>query len=380
MKKSNPSDASTLILISPSNGKPHSQYETLLLKRSSKSSFMPNACVFPGGKVEDTDFSEQWRDLFCQYFDWQEILQSLPKSCLPRCDCYNKLRQSCIPADIGLRICAIRETFEESGVLLLRNFRHNRLPVDGSHGNIGSAHNLPIQQLQYWRRLVNEDSSNFLKLCRHFNSLPDIWSLYEWSNWLTPRTYPKRFDTAFFICCAEGEINASQDQAEITYLHWTTPEEALKSHAIKKIFLAPPQTYELSRLCNEYFLLPYGYSFHTVPEILQFARHRAMNFPTKQYLPIHYQCKDGLLSLLPGDSLYPEDEQQESNRRITSNKSISELRISSERVNRVEYEKRDKSNYVTTYRVEVLPENFSIDGHKVPYLEWQNVQSDSSKL
>lgn len=56
-------------------------------------------------------------------------------------------------------------------------------------------------------------------LCRDLNALPDVWSLYEWSNWVTPKPSPKRFDTAFFVCCTEGEIDAKHDQSETTDLY-----------------------------------------------------------------------------------------------------------------------------------------------------------------
>lgn len=46
---------------------------------------------------------------------------------------------------------------------------------------------------KYWQKLVHNDASKFLKLCEHLNVIPDIGSLYEWSNWITPATYRKRF-------------------------------------------------------------------------------------------------------------------------------------------------------------------------------------------
>lgn len=85
---------------------------------------------------------------------------------------------------------------------------------------------------------------------------------------------------------------------------------------------------------------------------------------------------------MPGDSLYPENEVQENNIQghPDSKKNISEVRMSSVRLNRVEYEKRKQSNYVTKYFIRVALGNFSDDGHKEPYLEWQNMQSDKANL
>lgn len=46
---------------------------------------------------------------------------------------------------------------------------------------------------KHWQQLVHNDASRFLSLCEHLNVMPDVGSLYEWSNWITPATYKKRF-------------------------------------------------------------------------------------------------------------------------------------------------------------------------------------------
>lgn len=85
---------------------------------------------------------------------------------------------------------------------------------------------------------------------------------------------------------------------------------------------------------------------------------------------------------MPGDSLYPENELQENNLRVhpDSRKSISELRIASIRLNRVEYEKRNNSNRVTKCLLQVALGDSASDGHKEPYLKWQSIQSDKASL
>ena len=46
--------------------------------------------------------------------------------------------------------------------------------------------------------------------------MPDIWSLIESSDWLTPRNYSRRFDTIFYTCYSEKKPESSPDQAEVT--------------------------------------------------------------------------------------------------------------------------------------------------------------------
>lgn len=45
---------------------------------------------------------------------------------------------------------------------------------------------------KHWQQLVHNDASKFLSLCEHLNVVPDIGSLFEWSNWITPATFKKR--------------------------------------------------------------------------------------------------------------------------------------------------------------------------------------------
>lgn len=197
-------------------------YEVLFLQRSSRSGFMPNAHVFPGGLVEAADFSAEW-------------LRLLPAS--PRCGLgavrppppgssraplFATDRQqlgSPLPGEVAFRICAIRETFEEAGILLLA-------PGGGPREGNGPAPSLPAErslsaaELGEWRRRVQEDPACFLQLCRHLDCVPDIWALQEWSNWLTPVGRAgrggRRYDTAFYLCCLETRPpHTSQDNEEI---------------------------------------------------------------------------------------------------------------------------------------------------------------------
>ena len=136
-------EASTLILVTArhkgANVKPNvvsssaasaealkgANFDVLLLKRSAKSKFMPNRYVFPGGVASDVDFSADWIQVFDllgkdhrqDIFDFvQRGGQGAPM--------FSRLRDakfSQIPSEIAFRICAIRETFEESGVLIAHN-------------------------------------------------------------------------------------------------------------------------------------------------------------------------------------------------------------------------------------------------------------------
>lgn len=200
-------------------------YDILLLKRSSKSGFMPNAYVFPGGMVDSSDFSSEWLDIFTSFRSSPNFgLRNVDQPAETRPPMFATDRQklgSPIPGEVAFRICALRETFEESGVLLfvpkLEEKSVLKRTEDKGVVHHHNANELCSSELSRWRALVNQNPSNFVKMCRELQVLPNIWALHEWSNWLTPkgRYGATRYDTAFFLCCLQDVPQALQDEKEI---------------------------------------------------------------------------------------------------------------------------------------------------------------------
>ncbi|KAI8484644.1 Nucleoside diphosphate-linked moiety X motif 19, mitochondrial [Branchiostoma belcheri] len=275
----------------PSPGPGRFDYRVLMLQRSGKSGFMPNAKVFPGGVVDASDFSEKWLDVFkaagfetdfeFEKFSRVEVHEG-------RSPMFTGQRDSPVPNEVGYRISAIRETFEESGVLLVRPWR-----ASGQ-----ATWPLPASELARWRKRVDGDASQFLQLCNECRCVPDVWSLHEWSNWLTPAIpgmpNRRRYDTAFFICCLDHIPPAARDDREIVKAQWLTPAEVLHDFRQGKHIIPPPQVYELSRLCQ----LP------SLSDLHHFSRERGAK-GCERWLPVVFPCKDGQVSALPGDDLYP---------------------------------------------------------------------------
>ncbi|XP_067345730.1 nucleoside diphosphate-linked moiety X motif 19 isoform X2 [Channa argus] len=203
-------------------------YDVLLLKRSGKSGFMPNAYVFPGGVVDSSDFSSEWLDVFKSSRDSPSFgLKTVKQPAETRPPIFATDRQklgSPIPGEVAFRICALRETFEESGVLLCVSTVEGKRLLEsiedrGDPGPHCNANSLCSSELTKWRALVNQNPSNFIRMCRELQVLPNIWALHEWSNWLTPRGRygVNRFDTAFFICCLQDVPHTLQDEREIVH-------------------------------------------------------------------------------------------------------------------------------------------------------------------
>jgi nucleoside diphosphate-linked moiety X motif protein 19 len=212
---------------------PHFNYEVLMLKRSTKSKFMPSLHVFPGGMASDADFSDEWLDVFGRSRAAVDNLATLAKrgGCGP--PMFSRTRDnihSSIPSEIAFRICAIRETFEESGILLATDAGNSSLCsikddidiIPSGHSELGTVCHLSQTKLSPWRKRVDKDASEFVQMCKELRLMPDVWALGEWSNWLTPvqapvlgdTPYGRRYDTAFFICCLDHIPEAAHDDRE----------------------------------------------------------------------------------------------------------------------------------------------------------------------
>jgi hypothetical protein len=108
-----------------------------------------------------------------------------------------------LPFEISLRICAIRETFEETGLLIARKkFDYNSNNKESKSKNLTTnfIQNNNEYDFKYWLNKIKDDSKEFLNMCLEYNLVPDINCLYEWANWITPNIEKYRFNTVFFIC------------------------------------------------------------------------------------------------------------------------------------------------------------------------------------
>ncbi|XP_072278523.1 acyl-coenzyme A diphosphatase NUDT19 [Pyxicephalus adspersus] len=275
-------------------------YEVLLLKRSQKSGFMPNAFVFPGGAVDASDFSNDWIKVFERHTNKPNfglgVVRQPSSTRSPMFVTDRRKFGSLIPGDVAFRICAIRETFEESGILLV-------VPDSDeadTNQNLINAYEQDGEEMAKWRVEVYNNPQNFIHMCKELRCVPNIWALYEWGNWLTPKfsksPQGRRFDTAFYIACLQKKPVTVDDQKEMVSFNWWTPQEAIDEYKTQATWIPPPQFYDLSRLCN----------FTGIHDLHRFSHNRGLE-GCERWMPVVVQAEDGAVHTLPGDELYPED-------------------------------------------------------------------------
>jgi 8-oxo-dGTP pyrophosphatase MutT (NUDIX family) len=213
-----PRDASTVIVTRDTDA----GIEVYLLRRSSNSPGFPDAYVFPGGTLDKTDYSPQAR---------------------------MRLTGQWRPAEPAFTYAAIRETFEECGLLFcvepvasdaLREARTRMLKKERSFSDT----------------LIDLDARLDARAVRYF------------SRWITPSVNPHRFDARFFVARAPKDQIAEADALETYDGRWVRPAEALAQVERNEIQMIFPTIKHLERIggfANVYDLLAFTETKKTIP-------------------------------------------------------------------------------------------------------------------
>ncbi|KAG6447026.1 nucleoside diphosphate-linked moiety X motif 19 [Manduca sexta] len=311
-------------------------YDILLQTRTGGASF-PNSVVFPGGVAERADGDERWSRLLTSFGFTHQDFESLHRrgSTVPAIFQSNPIQRH-----ISLRVTAIRETFEELGLLLCSRQQKNQR--DGIWANIISDIDVKL-----WQNKLAKDPDELWNLCKEYNCYPDIWSLHYWSNWLTPKIFPKRFDTAFFVTAIESKPDFIKASSEVFSVEWSSPTEILNK---TNVVVYPPQIYELTRLSH----------VTDLEELIKLAKEKSIHGDPCIY-PVVVPAKDGMVHLLPGDDLYPETVDFNDNNKLPyTDKTILELRENCGTIHRLEKPKASNQppvivikNYKTKHPIDM---------------------------
>ena len=207
-----PRHASSVVLLREGAQGP----EVFLVKRHGLSDVLGGAYVFPGGKLDDSD---------AQLDAATRLDQSAQAM-------HQALAEPETPVDVacGLYVAALREAFEESGVL----FAEGATP----------QHSLQALQLL-------KEGLDFNTMLERLQLRLQTRAVQPWSRWITPKlasVSAKRFDTRFFVAALPDGQVAQHDNFEATESTWLTPRAALEQYWDRQIELAPPQIMGLSHL------------------------------------------------------------------------------------------------------------------------------------
>jgi 8-oxo-dGTP pyrophosphatase MutT (NUDIX family) len=219
--------------------------EVFMVRRSPRSEFAASVYVFPGGSVRADDMAPEAAK--AAGLSPERALQVFEG------------RGSELPPDpvvaLGLNVAALRELYEEAGVLLARE-------PDGRLLDIGAPGR--VDRLAAARSDVEEGSRTLAELAVSEHARLAWEELVYFSHWITPRAFPIRFDTRFFLAPLPPDQEALYGPRETTDGIWVSPRQALDRYERGEFPLVFATWSHLARLVGP----------TTVEDLLRFGREK----------------------------------------------------------------------------------------------------------
>ncbi len=251
-------DASTVMLVRDGD----TGLEVCLMQRNLDSDFVGGAYVFPGGGV-DTDDDSPAVATVCAGLDDAEASRRLGVD----------------RGGLAFWVAAIRESFEEAGVLIARHA--DGRPLDAEDPSLS-------ERLVVARRDVDESRRRIADVAAEERLVLDAGALHYFSRWITPLGSHRRYDTRFFVTAAPQDQEVRHDDRELIGTHWWTPHEALRRHDDGEIVLIFPTVRTLVALSR----------FDRSADVLA---HAAGLSQVEPVLPLLTDGPGGARIVLPGD-------------------------------------------------------------------------------
>ena len=244
--------ASTVVLL-----RGHNPFEVFLVRRSDSIAFLGGAHVFPGGRVDPSD----------HIHDVDGTAESIRSAIARMAD---------VPAAVAIahHVAAVRELFEEAGVLLAR-------PLTAA----------AVERLTADRRDLLEGRITFADITHREHLHLSLDELAYFAHWVTPEIEIRRFDTRFFIARAPEGQTPIHDAGETTHSEWIEPTIAIERCRDGLISLPPPTWTTLQMLAR----------FDSIDAVFHWAQRK----PIPRVQPRFEKRGAQTLLFYPGDPLYP---------------------------------------------------------------------------
>jgi 8-oxo-dGTP pyrophosphatase MutT (NUDIX family) len=251
-------DASTVMLLRDGAG----GIEVCMMQRNLNSDFVGGAYVFPGGAVDPEDGEPATLGV-----------------CAGRDDATASRLVWTATGGLAFWVAAIRESFEEAGILLARHA--DGTPLSFVDPTVASRFEVHRGDVDHGRRSLAD-------VARDEGLVLDVGELQYFSRWITPLGAHRRYDTRFFVAAAPDGQVALHDDRELISTHWLTPTEALRRHDDGELVMIFPTIRSLVGLQR----------FARAVDVLEHARTQAT---VPAVLPTVTESDAGTRIVLPGD-------------------------------------------------------------------------------
>lgn len=210
-----PRPAATVTLVREAPG----GFEVLMVQRNFQSVFMPGMHVFPGGGVDGRDASDEIAAL-----------------CVGLDDAQASRRLGIERGGLAYWVAAIRESFEEAGLLLACDDAGELVTLDDE---------VRAQRFHAYRSRVEHGEHPLSDMLRGEGLKLPLQRLTYFSHWITPIGAPRRYDTRFFVAEAPPAQQPLHDNRETINHVWVRPREALDRHKQKQFDMRTPTIHTL---------------------------------------------------------------------------------------------------------------------------------------
>ncbi len=236
--------------------------EVCMLQRNLNSDFVGGAYVFPGGGVDPEDADVE-----------------VTSVCLGRDDPSASRLVGAERGGLSFWVAAVRESFEEAGVLLAAH----------PDGNVVSFTDPEVaRRFRAHRADVDTGRRPLAAICREEDLRLTVGDMHYFSRWVTPLGAPRRYDTRFFVAAAPPEQVALHDDREVIGTRWLTPRRALEDHEAGRMTMIFPTVRTMVALER----------FDAAADVLG---HAAAQADVPAVLPMLSDEGGGLRLFLPGD-------------------------------------------------------------------------------
>ncbi len=195
--------------------------EAYLLRRNRALAFVPGATVYPGGAVDDGDHDVRW-----------------PTLVVGRTDASASLALGYPPGALAWWIAAVRECFEEVGVLLAVDGNGDPPPNDGAARRAQDRCRDGLLRGRY----------GLAEVCLELGLRVDLAGLRYLAHFVTPAPSPRRYDTRFFVATVPAGVEPTPDNGELVAGRWATPSSALAEARAGQIELIIPTACTLAAI------------------------------------------------------------------------------------------------------------------------------------
>ena len=181
--------------------------EVFMLRRNLNSDFVGGAYVFPGGAVDEAD----------RHADLEAV-------CIGLSDDGASAQLGIPSGGLAYWVAAIRECFEEAGVLLATR-------DDDPSSVLSFADPAIADRYRAHRAAIDAGERRLIEICEQESLHLIVDRVHYFSHWITPVGPPRRFDTRFFVAAAPPEQEPLHDDGETIASLWVRPQDALDRKA-----------------------------------------------------------------------------------------------------------------------------------------------------